>query len=252
MNIEKEYLIDFDKYEEYPNGHKEYYKHYLIAAIPQRPLLKTNPWEYNLTLTKLPSEIDTNDILVKLTPILNLYLSLFKYRDMPVEMIFLNIVQALETFHSRFFHDNDKNKYIESVKERFSDSPNKEKFFRLLLNNTQMDENCGYIILVSRLNDLLINTNTGLFNQYFWNNEDYAQTIADTRHYYTHYGASKEKKALKGKDLLDAIYVLQTLLEYHVCLVLGVDNTNKIERSIRCHNAWKDLSERQSKQISEK
>ena len=68
-----------------------------------------------------------------------------------------------------------------------------------------MDENCGYIILVSRLNDLLINAGTGLFNAFFWGNEGYAQTIADTRHYYTHYGKSKEQKALKGEALIERL-----------------------------------------------
>lgn len=251
VNLQEEYLLDFDKYNERGNGYKDYYKNYLITATPQRNILKTSKSDRNLTLDQLSSEKDINNTLLKLIPIFNLYLSLFKYRDMPTEMAFLNIVQALETFHSRFFYDNEKNKYIESVKKRFLGSPNEEKFFRLLLSDTQIDDNCRYIILVSRLNDLLISTSTGLFNRYFLTNEDYAQTIADTRHYYTHYGASKEKKALKGKDLLEAIYVLQTLLEYHVCLVLGVDNEDRISKSIASHNAWKELGEIQSKQISQ-
>ncbi len=42
---------------------------------------------------------------------------------MPVEMAFLNIVQALETYHSRFHYDNKKKKYVESVNERFGTNP---------------------------------------------------------------------------------------------------------------------------------
>ena len=34
----------------------------------------------------------------------------------------------------------------------------------------------------------------GLFFEYYCGREVYAQTVADTRHYYTHYGKSKEKK----------------------------------------------------------
>lgn len=119
------------------------------------------------------------------------------------------------------------------------------------MSKTQADDNCKHIILVSRLNDLLIRAGIGLFNRYFWTDENYAQTIADTRHYYTHYGASKERKALRGKDLLEAIFVLKTLLEYHVCAASGIDNSDRIAEALDVHNAWKELGEIQSKQISE-
>lgn len=251
VNVQEEYLIDFDKYDEYENSYKDYRKDYLVSTIPQRIILKTHKRDQNVSLDQLSSEKDINDTLVKLIPILNLYLSLFRYRDIPIEMAFLNIIQALETFHSRFFYDDKKDKYIESVNERFQNSKNKEKFFRLLLSKTQADDNCKHIILVSRLNDLLIRAGIGLFNRYFWTDENYAQTIADTRHYYTHYGASKERKALRGKDLLEAIFVLKTLLEYHVCAALGIDNSDRIAEALDVHNAWKELGEIQSKQISE-
>lgn len=32
---------------------------------------------------------------------INLYFSIVKYDDMPIEMKYLNIVQALETYHAR-------------------------------------------------------------------------------------------------------------------------------------------------------
>ena len=251
VNVVEENLYDYEKYVEYPNGFKDYKRQQLINAIPQLQLARTAPWEYNLTLTQLPAERDINSDLVKLAPIFNLYLSLFKYPYMPTEMVFLNIVQALETFHARFFYDNSKDKYVKAVRSRFENTPNEEMFFRLLLSPTQMDENCGYIILVSRLNDLLINAGTGLFNAFFWGNEGYAQTIADTRHYYTHYGKSKEQKALKGEALIEQIFVLQTLLEYHVCSVLGIDNSKKIEKELSCRGAWQDLGKRQSQQMSQ-
>lgn len=164
---------------------------------------------------------------------------------MSPEMVFLNIVQALETFHSRFFYGNKKDRYIKSVEERFGDS---DRYKKLLLSDTQMDENCWYIILVSRLNDLLIGKNDGLFCEYYIENEEYAQTIADTRHYYTHYGKSKEAKALKGDSLLEAIYILRVLLEYNVCLVLGIDRRDAIAQELRTHNEWKQLSEYQAKE----
>lgn len=52
--------------------------------------------------------------------------------------------------------------------------------------------------------------------------------MADARHYYTYYGSSKVKKALKGDYLRDAIFVLSRSLEYQICLVFGIDNKEKV------------------------
>ena len=121
---------------------------------------------------------------------------------------------------------------------------------RKLLSDTQMDDNCNYIILVSRINDLFIQDNSTIFMEYWYGDNDYAQVIADTRHYYTHYSASKEKKALKRDGLVEAIFVLRTLLEYHVCKVLGIDVENSIREKIANHEAWKRIEDDYSKDRS--
>ena len=117
---------------------------------------------------------------------------------MPHEMVFLNIAQALETFHARFFYDDDKDQFVKSVHQRFGSFPNFETYKKLLLSNAQ--KKSKHIILVSRLNDLFIGTNDGLFAEYYLKT-NYAQKITDTRHYYTHYGEAREAAALKGNDL---------------------------------------------------
>ena len=114
-----------------------------------------------------------------------------------------------------------------------------------------MDDNCSYIILVSRINDLLIGNCNMIFYDYWGHEEDYGQIIADTRHYYTHYGSSKERKALKSDGLRDAIFVLSSLLEYHICSVLGIDIEQKICQSLSRHNAWKRLEWAQIKESEE-
>lgn len=243
VNIEEQYLCDFDDSYLIANKYKDYRKHFLYTSETTLDILKTRRWDYNFWLGDLPKETDINNVLEKLEPVFSLYLSLFKYPNMPSEMIFLNIVQALETFHSRFFYNDKKVQYIKSVKERFGES---ERYKKLLLSDTQIDKNCNFIILVSRLNDLLIGKGNGLFCEYYIENDEYAQTIADTRHYYTHYGKSKEAKALKGDDLLDAIYILRVLLEYHICLVLGIDRRDDIANELRTHNEWKQLSKQQA------
>lgn len=221
INIEEQFLVDFDDFEML-GDEKQFIRKSFLSSEPYYPSLNTSPIKYNFTLEQLPDSKDIQDILVKLDPVFNLYLSLFKYQHMPTEMIFLNIVQALETFHSRFFYDDKKENYIESVRRRFENFSNFDRLKELLLSDTQMDENCRYIILVSRLNDLLIGECNGLFGEFYWDN-NYAQTIADTRHYYTHYSKSKESKALKGDALMDAIYILRLLLEYSICKILNID-----------------------------
>ena len=195
INIDEEYLLDYEDSYMVGDKIKQYHHHYLLTNYKELETYDLEPWDFTFTLNQLSENKDINKELEKLGPVFNLYLSLFKYRDMPIEMIFLNIVQALETFHSRFFYDNKKKKYVESVMKRFSESEIFDSIIKeKLLSDTQMDENCSYIILVSRLNDLFIGNYNNLFYEYWGEEDNYAQIIADTRHYYTHYGSSKEKK----------------------------------------------------------
>lgn len=252
INVEEEYFLDYDDSYLIAEKIKQYHKHHLLSSQRELEIYDSKVWDYNFTLNQIPSDKDINKELEKLVPIFNLYLSLFKYRDMPLEMVFLNIVQALETFHSRFFYGDKKKNYVKSVMERFSKSVNFDQLKKKLLSDTQMDENCSYIILVSRLNDLLIGNYNTIFHDYWGCEEDYGQIIADTRHYYTHYGSSKEKKALKGDNLGEAIFVLRSLLEYHICLILGIDIGKKIRQNLSNHNAWKQLEQVQVKKLEEK
>lgn len=232
VNIDEQYLYDYD--DSYQIGeHTEYYKHYLYTKEQRLYIYSGSLYGYNFMLGQLSPEKDIQKELILLEPIFNLYLSLFKYEDMPPEMVFLNIVQALETFHARFYYEDSKDKYVASVIKRFGNHPKYSDIEKLLLCDTQIDKNCNYIILVSRLNDLLIGKYDGLFGDYYVTDAEFAQTVADTRHYYTHYGKSKEKKALKGDKLIDAIGVLSLLLEYNVCLKLGIDNRTKVNEQLR-------------------
>lgn len=251
VNIEEQYLYDYD--DSYQIGeHTKYYKHYLYTSEHRLSIHNSRRLEYNFTLGQLSQENDIQKELDLLEPIFNLYLSLFKYTDMPPEMVFLNIVQALETFHARFFFGDNKDTYVASVIDRFGSWQNYSDIEKLLLCDTQKDENCKYIILVSRLNDLLIGKYDGLFWDYYVTDANFAQTVADTRHYYTHYGKSKEKKALKGDKLIDAIGILSLLLEYNVCLQLGIDNQDKVRTHLSSIVSWKQFHSCYQKESKQK
>ncbi len=159
-----------------------------------------------------------------LEPILNLYNSCIIYEKMPSETIFLNIVQALETYHSRFIC-NKKEDYEKRVNELLKDVPEKSKttHYEYLFDKTQQDKNINYIILKSRLNDLMLaNFEIVFFNMS--NNVfpyEFVQKLVDTRHYYTHYSKSKEDKIFKGEELFFAINILRIVLSYYILIEIG-------------------------------
>lgn len=231
VNIGEQVLYDYD--DSYQIGpHTEYSKYFLYTSEQRLIIRESNRLGYNFYLCQLSPEKDEK--LKLLEPIFNLYLSLFKYKDMPPEMVFLNIVQALETFHARFFYHNSKDEYVASVKKRFGSLPNYPVIEKLLLNDTQ--KNRKHIILVSRLNDLLIRKYNKLFIEYYSSDASsdasFAQTVVNTRNYYTHYEGSKEKKALKDDKLIDARRILSLLLEYSVCSQLEIDNQEKVREEL--------------------
>ena len=102
------------------------------------------------------------------------------------------------------------------------------------------------------MNDLLIGKHDGVFWDYYGTDDKFAQTVADTRHYYTHYGKSKEKKALKGDKLIDAIGVLSLLLEYNICLQLGIDNQDKVRTHLSSIASWKQFHSCYQKESKQK
>lgn len=187
-------------------------------------------FDMNFTLSMLDADFfncDENiEKIDKLKPIFNLYLSLFKYQDMPEEMIFLNLIQAIETFHSRFKYEK-KEEYKSHVFSLVNNSNFENLLKPRLWDGSQSDDNCPFITLHSRLNDLLINTERDLFRSFYFK-EDYAQKICNTRNYLTHYDPKKESIALKGDDLYRAIYVLELVLEYYICAEFKIDRSEYI------------------------
>ena len=100
----------------------------------------------------------------------------------------------------------------------------------MLWSSAQAESHVDYIILYSRINDLLIgNEFDGLFRYFYQVDKEFVQKVVDTRHYYTHYGKSKENKVFKGDDLEKAINVLRVLLEFHICKLLNIDKTDQVK-----------------------
>lgn len=151
-----------------------------------------------------------------LKPIIELYNKKFEY-DIGVEQEFLNIIQALEFYHTRFVVE-DLKKYKQKMEEKYKRHP---KLLQYIFDKTQNE--VSYVILKNRLIDLILNSNILFFFDRIVNFIYFAQSITDTRHYYTHYNIGKKYKALQGTELNIAIFLLNTLLEYYLLKELGFD-----------------------------
>lgn len=228
VNVEKQILFNYnDTFEFFGDTH---YEHKIIYTNGcRRAILGTNCTDYNFFLADIKDQDDLSTKLSLLDPVFNLYASKFRYNDMPKEMVFLNMIQAIETFHSRFFYNDKKADFIKSVECYIGNEIKYEEIKKILLSPAQMDKNRKHINLVSRVIDLLIRGNNELFKYYYEERIRFAHEIVDTRNYFTHYGKEKEKKSLKGDKLDEAIEVLALILDYHICKVLGVNNERKIE-----------------------
>lgn len=197
----------------------------VTTSEPYKSINYILPKEYNFKLTQLIGNGVQMTTIDKLMPVLNLYLSLFKYKDMPYEMRFLNIVQAIETFHARFFSNECKKKseHEARIRQQYSKFIGYKEIEDFLLPD-QSKNDITHITLLARINELLFDNGSKLFYHYCVTEKDFAQTIVRTRNYFTHFDSELEKYALKGDNLINAIRVLRVILEYHICKVLGVDN----------------------------
>lgn len=169
----------------------------------------------------------------KLKPIMNLYTAAFKYPEIPIEMHFLNVVQALETYHSRFICDKLK-QYKKRIENILSEVPEEIRNYHLKFLLSDAQEQADYIILKSRLNDLML----AEFKIVFYNMSreafpyKFIDKVVDTRHYFTHYSKSKEVKALSGIELIVSCRILRVMLEYYLLKEIGF-NQEYINSKIR-------------------
>ena len=217
LNIVRQYLSQKDDIVEYPEGtfdknDIECWKYDLLTSEPYHIVDEKFEGDYNLTLPLLSKDDSIPKKLELLTPVFNLYLSLFKYRDMPIEMVFLNMIQALETFHARFFYGDEHGvRFQREVLAKYGETPITEFIFGRIPECKQKKVN-----LTPRIRHLLIETDEHLFWKFCEDGGKIVNKIVDARNYYTHYGEGRESRAVKGKDLELLTEFIAFVLEYHV------------------------------------
>ena len=184
---------------------------------------------------RLPELISNNsfslyiDKYEKMEPIVELFIETIYNRTMSPVRRFFNIVQALETYHSRFvtndmemFRDRIDNIILSQVPEE-----NKEPYRKLLLAEPKK-----FITLRSRIADLMVANFEIIFDTGEINRMDFPKVIALTRNYYTHYDEQikKKGKVLENNELPIYTDILLHILEFYILKELGFTDVNQIRK----------------------
>ena len=181
----------------------------------------------------------------KLAPIIELFLEPFYVEKSSETRVFLNLVQALETYHSRFItNDIDEFKQrVDNLLSSFGETHADEYKTYLLAHSNR------FITLESRLADLLIAEWKIYFDTGDISYKDFPSIIAHSRNYYVHYdeGIKEKYRVLSQDELQTYNIVLIEILEYYILLELGFVETNG-ELKKKITERWGNVS--QSLEIS--
>lgn len=196
-----------------------------------------------LTLNELVKNNSFNKYFEKkdlLDPIFELYMELIYTEHMSPIRVFLNVIQALETYHSRFKSNNIKDfkkriKEVILIKRPESYIEEDTKFL--------MARSRKFITLESRLADLLLAEFNFRFDIGDISYTDFPNIIAQTRHYYTHYDENikKRSRVLTEEELGIYNRSLIYILEYYILNELGFINTKKIREKL--NERWGGVSQ---------
>lgn len=175
----------------------------------------------------------------QMKPIIDLYSPAHSNNDITREMFFLNLTQALETFHSRFIC-NKKRGYllrVDEIIQRVYGTIDKTSTVYTEAQKKYISEaqkKSRHIILESRLADLIIDEWNFVFELGDYSLQDFVRKVVDTRNYYTHYSEDKKDKAFGFQELLTANSALFNILRYHILKQMGFSQEFVEDRIRNC------------------
>lgn len=162
-----------------------------------------------------------------LEPVVDLYTLAYTNTTPSAIALFLNLMQALETYHFRFVCA-DMRGYTKRVKQLAAAPGSDAKLQDFLCDKGQRGSN--YLYLKSRISDLLYAEGRRPVVPRHMDFKDFPQKLVDTRNYYTHYSKDKKDKAIDKDELPTVNAELMALLEYHLMLTLGFDAGDTLKR----------------------
>lgn len=175
----------------------------------------------------------------KLEPIVELYMEAYSSNGISSKRLFLNLVQGLETYHSRFI-TND----LKTFKRRIRDVILKTRAEQFIKADTSflMAKSHRFITLESRLADLLLANfeiwfDTGDIQRY-----DFPEVISNTRNYLIHYDERiKQSRRILTDEEVDVYNkTLLFMLEYYLLRELGFSNIDDIREKL--NHRWGNIS----------
>lgn len=190
-------------------------------------------------------------------PVVDLVNSLFLYSDMPIEVLFLNLMQALETYHSRFICDNPKHysDVIDALLDEYHNLNGQKRLLRKdyylgldekeLTSKTDSEkaETANYdccketrsehikkISLKMRVRYLFSVGDFMFLSTYKMTQQDFIDKLIISRNYYTHYDPKKESRSFTREELKDVCPILFNLANYYILkeLELSEEELRKI------------------------
>ena len=210
-----------DSYQILSSGEKIYHTFDVIGILKKKSISQQSFKIDFVTLDEikekiLPSFLEQYE---SFKPIIELYTLLIQNPDIPAYIQFLNIIQALESFHSRFICDSLK-KYKALIDSHYGETES-DKFYKRFLLPEQQDGNEDFIALTSRINHCFTKLDKSVFD--YFKDGYISDKLTDTRHYFTHYSKAKFKKSFQGENLDKAITLVCVCLNYLIWQHFGLD-----------------------------
>jgi hypothetical protein len=154
----------------------------------------------------------------ELDSVCNLFFGMQYNPRMNLENEFLNVVQALESYHRRRLKNEvePKTKHAERIESIVSrvDEGDKEWLKGILIYSNEPR-------LEQRLNDLLQIVD-GVLGSVIDDNAKFAKRVKNTRNYLTHFDESLEKRAARGSELFWLIRKLSYVLQLCLLVEIGI------------------------------
>lgn len=235
--------VYLDKLQYYHDSHIVKYTHEHIrpgeAFVGDGIEGKTIPsgrWEWLFSLQDLTAEDckclrNWYDKYEKLKPVIELYESGYRFRGISAEMLFLNLVQALETYHARFVC-NDLKRYITMIdaflQETYSLKDGEDwnehilSYRQILIAQDEIKSKS--IHLKSRLGYLFLAGFNYVFEHLDYHMDQFIQLVLDTRNYYTHYAEEKQDRIFPAGKLPYVNGILMGVLQYYLLHEIGIEH----------------------------